>query len=441
MVTSRTECLYGWGMYNRGVSSVFRPGNREELVLALAEIRRLKLSLQARGAGCSYGDAALNQGGAIVDLTAFKTILSFDETQGVVHAECGVTIEALWRYIFPKGYWPFVVPGTMQATIGGCAAMNVHGKNQWVCGSFGEYVTEIGVINPDGNYQRISRATTPEAFRQIIGGAGLSGIIIDLKMRVKKIATGFLQVTALSVHDLEEMLELMDGKERFDYQVGWLDCYAGAPSLGRGVIHRAVDDSSSSGLAGQRFRLEDQDLPANLFGTIPRAWVHWFLKPLAHDPSMRWINRVKFWLSKAQSGRQYRQSLAAFNFLLDYIPQWKKMYKPGGMIQYQFFIPKAHARRVFQEALQLQRQMGVYSFLGVVKRHRADDFIDSYSVDGYSLALDFPITRRNAEPLARLVRAFDLLTERYEGKIYLAKDSFGRMARRRDQYSTGLTAI
>ena len=38
------------------------------------------------------------------------------------------------------GYWPRVVSGTMKVSIGGAAAMNIHGKNNYRLGSFGEGV-------------------------------------------------------------------------------------------------------------------------------------------------------------------------------------------------------------------------------------------------------------------------------------------------------------
>ena len=71
------------------------------------------------------------------------------------------------------------------------------------------------------------------------------------------------------------------------------------------------------------------------------------------------------------------------------------MYRPDGFIQYQLFLPKETAEAGFARAIALQHEAGVVSSLAVVKRHRADPFPRAYALDGYSLALDFPITRRN----------------------------------------------
>jgi FAD/FMN-containing dehydrogenase len=62
------------------------------------------------------------------------------------------------------------------------------------------------------------------------------------------------------------------------------------------------------------------------------------------------------------------------------------------------------------------------SYLGVLKRHRPDKFLLSHSVDGYSLALDFRVTRGNAERLAKLANDLDTMVLRAGGRFYFAKD-------------------
>ena len=73
--------------------------------------------------------------------------------------------------------------------------------------------------------------------------------------------------------------------------------------------------------------------------------------------------------------------------------------------------------------------MGVVSSLAVVKRHRADRFSRGYALDGFSLALDFPVTRRNASRLIALARAFDALLLACGGRAYKAKDCVGSVER------------
>jgi decaprenylphospho-beta-D-ribofuranose 2-oxidase len=59
----------------------------------------------------------------------------------------------------------------------------------------------------------------------------------------------------------------------------------------------------------------------------------------------------------------------------------------------------------------------------VMKRHRPDKFLFSHAVDGYSLALDFKVTRRNWARLRELCHRMNDLVLAAGGRFYFAKDS------------------
>ena len=66
------------------------------------------------------------------------------------------------------------------------------------------------------------------------------------------------------------------------------------------------------------------------------------------------------------------------------------------------------------------------SYLGVLKRYREDDFLLSHALDGYSMAMDFPVTAANREDLWRLCGELSDLVLEAGGKFYPAKDSVMR---------------
>jgi FAD/FMN-containing dehydrogenase len=63
------------------------------------------------------------------------------------------------------------------------------------------------------------------------------------------------------------------------------------------------------------------------------------------------------------------------------------------------------------------------TFLGVIKRHRPDDFLFSHALDGFSLAMDFKVTEGNRQRLAELATALDRLVLQAGGRYYFAKDA------------------
>ncbi|MEO2237203.1 MAG: hypothetical protein ABGW95_03020, partial [Candidatus Poseidoniia archaeon] len=135
--------------------------------------------------------------------------------------------------------------------------------------------------------------------------------------------------------------------------------------------------------------------------------------------------------AKHQMGRMegmggwYRQSHAAFNFLLDYVPNWKFAYgrKDGnGLIQYQSFLPDETAHDAYTEILARCQKRGMVSYLGVFKRHRPDPFWMTHSNDGWSLALDFKVTPANRTELWALCDELTEIVLAAGGKFYFAKD-------------------
>jgi len=139
---------------------------------------------------------------------------------------------------------------------------------------------------------------------------------------------------------------------------------------------------------------------------------------------MKFINYGKY-LAGSTLGdeKTTRQSLAEFSFLLDYVPNWKKIYLPGGLVQHQSFVPMASADRVFRNQLEICQETGMPSFLAVLKRHRPDPFLMSHGVDGFSLALDFPVVDGRREELWALVRELAGPVAAAGGRFYPAKDA------------------
>lgn len=421
-------------MVNRGRSWVYRPRDGEELTQALADAAGRGLTVAHRGGGLSYGDAALNEGGAVVASDRLDRILELDPETGLVRAQAGVTVEALWRASLPEGWWPPVVPGTMKVTLGGAVAMNIHGKNQLVAGSIGEHVAALSVVRGDGSLERLDAAADSGAVRSVIGAQGLNASILDVTLRLRRVHGGHLEVESRSTGSLEESLVVLEeGATSADYAVGWIDCFPRGRRAGRGLLHFAWHLAPDHPLAGRALDPAEQRLPPRLMGVLPRKHAWRLLRAVTHDPGMRVVNLGRALTGRLGDGRRYHQTHAAFHFLLDHLPGWRRAYAPGGLLQYQLFVPRDAALAVYREVLRLQRAVGVVSYLGVLKRHRADTFAASYSVDGFSLALDFPVRRTGLAALRRLCRSYDDLLEDVGGRIYAAKDavSVGRLPEER----------
>jgi decaprenylphospho-beta-D-ribofuranose 2-oxidase len=423
--SDHVERIDAWGRASSVVSYVFRPTTTDGIRRVFDRARRAGVTVGLRGGGYSYGDAPVNAERVTLDLSRMKRILDWDPESGVISVEPGVTIEQLWRYTLGDGWWPAVVPGTMFPTIGGCLGMNVHGKNNVHAGTFGDHVLAFEALLPNGELITCSREQHERLFYAMIGGLGLLGCVVRITLQLQRVHSGLLAVRSLTEPNIEALIETMEAlKDEHEYLVGWVDGISRGSALGRGQIHTAdYLEPGEDPAPAQSLRLESQDLPDTFFGVVPKSILWLFMKPFLNNLGVPWINRGRYWSARLQGDHEFRQSLTEFNFLLDYVPHWKRAYGPGGLIQFQCLLPYASSADTIHRLLAEGQRRRLPTYLGVLKRHRPDDFLLTHAVDGYSLAMDFRVTDRNRPRLAAMFETFEQWVLDVGGRFYFAKDS------------------
>jgi FAD/FMN-containing dehydrogenase len=421
------EYVEGWGMAAGSTSRVLRPRSVDEIRAAYELARREKTTLGLRGAGCSYGDASLNERGHVLELTHMNSILAWDKEAGVATVEPGVTVEQLWKRILPDGWWPRVVSGTMFPTIAGAVAMNIHGKNNFAVGTIGDAVREIDLLLPSGEVRTCDRERNADLFHAAIGGLGMLGTFSRIVLETKRVHSGELEVRGISHRNLREMMDYIEArKDQADYLVAWIDCFGAGDDLGRGLIHEArYLEPGEDPHPEETLLVSHQELPRTILG-VPKSEAWRALRCFNNDPGMRLMNYVKFQAGRLESMRgPHRQSHAAFAFLLDYVPNWKWAYgRHGkrGLIQYQAFLPKETAYDVYREILERNQRARFVPYLGVFKRHRPDPFWLTHALDGWSFALDYRVTPENRAGLWKHCAELTEIVLAGRGKFYFAKD-------------------
>jgi decaprenylphospho-beta-D-ribofuranose 2-oxidase len=368
--------------------------------------------LAMRGLGRSYGDAAQRAGGDVVHTTRLDRVLNLDASSGALHAQAGLSLDALMRHTVPLGWFPAVTPGTRMVTLGGALAADVHGKNHHVDGSFARRVRAFGLLGADGELRRVTRDETP-AFRATVGGMGLTGAITDVELQLLPIETSQMLVDTERAVDLDDVLARLEVNDRrARYSVAWIDAVASGARLGRGVI--TCGDHAPLDALPERERAAPRAF-------APRTALR---MPAGAPPGL--LNRLsiaafnELWFRRAPVQRRDElQSIGAFFHPLDGVADWNRIYGPRGFVQYQFVVPFG-AERALARSLQLIASAGSASFLTVLKRFGSgQEGMLSFPMPGWTLALDLPVTAG----LGALLDRLDRLVLEAEGRLYLAKDS------------------
>ncbi|MEU1900805.1 FAD-binding oxidoreductase [Nocardiopsis dassonvillei] len=408
----RPVLLRGWGRTAPTAARVVRPRTPAQVAEALA--RAGERGALPRGLGRSYGDAAQDAGGLVLDCTGLTGPVRVDAERGEVTAPAGTSVDALLAHLLPRGLFVPVTPGTRRVTLGGAVAADVHGKNHHTDSSLGAHLRSLTLVTPDGRTRRLGPEPggDPDLFWATVGGMGLTGVVTEATLGVLPVRTAYMRVDTDRTPDLEATLELM-ARPGHRYSVAWLDLFARGDGLGRGVVtraHHAEPGDLPKTLRRDPLRYRNTSLPVPPL-TPPTATLN------------RWTVGAFNALEHGRAPRRRRgriQPVGGYFHPLDALDGWNRLYGRHGAVQYQFVVPFGAQDVLEWIAGELSRTRAP-SFLAVLKRMgRPTPGPLSFPRPGWSLAVDLPAVLPGLGPL---LHRFDERVAGAGGRLYLAKDS------------------
>lgn len=364
----------------------------------------------SRGLGRSYGDASLPAPGDVAAGSELADrILSFDSEKNLLHAEAGLTLTELSWIFLPRGFCSPVMPGTAYITLGGMVAADVHAKNHHVEGTFGRHVERLRIRLGDGSVVWTSREELPDLFRATLGGMGLTGHVLEVIFRLKRIPSAWIQAETERIADLDAFLAaLKDAAREWPLTMGWIDCLTRGKRMGRGILYRGRWATSEEAPA-------EAPVPRRRF-TVPFDFPSFLLNRL----TMGWFNFGVYHshVPRVKCGIQHPED---FFHPLDKILHWNRGYGGKGFTQYQCVLPDQDGPSASRRFLDLLTSLGVASFLCVIKDCGEEgEGMLSFPRPGTSIAVDIPVRGDTAAVVAQL----NELVIAEGGRIYLAKDTF-----------------
>jgi decaprenylphospho-beta-D-ribofuranose 2-oxidase len=412
-MSETTRTLTGWGRTAPTAASVLTNPTVETMTRAVRQAGAR--GVLARGLGRSYGDAAQNAGGLVIDMTGLNRIHHVDVDSALVTVDAGVSLETFMRRLLPLGLWVPVSPGTRQVTVGGAIASDIHGKNHHVDGSFGQHVESMDLLTASGEVRTLTPdGPDAELFWATVGGMGLTGIVVRATVRFKHAETAYFVVDTERTTDLDDLMSRLERTDhRYPYSVAWIDTVATGSKLGRAVLTR-----------GWPARL--QDLPRKLRRDPLRFDPRLVLRRTPAIFPSGLLNKLtvsafnEFWYRKAPLDRRAEiQHISPFFHPLDMVADWNVIYGPRGFLQYQFVVPYG-AEDTMRHALEKISESGHVSFLSVLKRFGEENAAPlSFPAPGWTLALDIPV----GGDLGPMLDSLDELVLKAGGRVYLTKDS------------------
>jgi decaprenylphospho-beta-D-ribofuranose 2-oxidase len=415
------QLLTGWGMTAATRAEVCRPTSAGDVAAALAAGRAGGGGVIARGLGRSYGDAAQNAGGTVLDLTGFSRVHAFDEgdpatgREATITVDAGVSLDALMRMLVPFGYFVPVTPGTRYVTVGGAIGSDIHGKGHHLEGSFCQHVCELTLLLGSGE-TRVLRPDSPDtagAFWATAGGMGLTGIVLTATVRLRRIESAYLRVDTERAANLDDCMDRMSKRDaEYRYSAAWIDSLTTGDAMGRAVLTRG-DFATVDELPAKRRKAPLAYGPSPKLAAPP-----WVPSGLLRASTVRAFNEV--WFRKAPRQHTGYESIPYFFHPLDGVLEWNRIYGRAGFIQYQFAVP-LDADATVREALGRLAAARCPSFLTVLKRFGPGNPGPlSFPMPGWTLTVDVPADLPGLGPL---LDGLDETVVAAGGRVYLSKDS------------------
>jgi FAD/FMN-containing dehydrogenase len=240
------RALYN-GLIDRRPGLIVRCRTTDDVVAALALVRRAGLEVSVRGGGHNVAGRAVTEGGVMIDLAEMKGI-TIDPEKRTATAQGGV----IWRELNDAAAeHGLVVTGGVISTTG-IAGFTLGGGLGWLMAKYGlavDNLLAVELVTADGEVLDVEAASHPDLFWALRGGGGNFGVATSFTYRLHPLST---VVGGLIAHPMDAAPDML----RF-----YRDALADASdelSVFTGLVH-APDGSGAKLAAMVVFHVGDAD--------------------------------------------------------------------------------------------------------------------------------------------------------------------------------------
>lgn len=345
----------------------------------------------SRGAGLSYCAASFSQSSISIEHAEFNRLLSFSAEDAVLEVEAGVTLGQIEAFLSPRGFYLPVQPGHPSISVGGCIAADVHGKNQFMDGTFSAHVKKLTLSHPRHGVLKLSRTEDDVVFKLTCGGYGLTGHILSATLALKKIQAPFVRLSVSPIDRMESLPTMLkDAAARSDLVYTWHDFTARGESFGRGVLTegRFASKEECENLTASKGRRKDSDLSAHARGSWCAAFFNGTTTPL--------FNRIFGWAQRRGTHAHF-QPLYDFLFPVHNKEVYFKLFGARGFLECQMIVP---VDRYPEFAGRLRKRLNderIPVTLASAKLFRGARELLRFSGEGICFALNFPRSTRGIQ--------------------------------------------
>lgn len=362
----------------------------------------------ARGGGYSFSAASFGEKTLVQEMLGFDRFLDFDKGANTVKVEAGMPLGKLVDWAIKQGLYFPVLPGYPQITVGGCVAADAHGKNPWKDGTFSEWVTEINLFHPSNGYMRLSQDENREVFDLTCGGFGMTGIIVDITLKLVVLPSNAFKVEKIPVTSLiDTMQKLAEYSDNADFIYSWHDGSQRGKAFGTGIIF--LGNWLEGKQSNIRERLKNNIMTARSRAKIPFS--------LWNGLTIAIVNRIFMAINRSRPIEFMDVRKATFP--IAYNTLYHRFYGRKGFAEIQVLVGQSEAVMFVQRLHDLVQKYDPPLVMLSLKMFRGKQNSLSVSGEGYLIALNFYQT----STLPDFLKMIDQLVIEVNAQPNLSKDS------------------
>jgi decaprenylphospho-beta-D-ribofuranose 2-oxidase len=394
------ETLFSFDGSYQASSTIVRPERLSEL----HQIGLTSTPLIARGAGVSYVPASFLEGGTTIDMRMFDRILSFDPAAGIVEVEAGIRLAELHKFLTSRGWYMPVQPGHGGISVGGCIAVDVHGKNQAKDGNFSASILSVKLFHPDHGILDLSPSNEPTLFDATCGGYGLTGIIVSARLQARRLRGSKMVIEILRVASATEAAaEMRVRVDTSDVIYSWHDF--------TGSRHRGVIVSGC-------FALGSESAESRQSNELSAAWRRRWPIALLNGVTCPVLNE-HYYVTRGRPRTSGGIDLRRAIFPIEGLETYFRLFGRAGFREYQAIVPQSDFASYVEEVRTLARHRHMPIALAAGKIFEGKTRFLRFTGCGFCLAINVPAREGTDAFLADL----DRVLVQVRGRPNLIKDS------------------
>ncbi len=193
------------------VAEIYCPQNVEEIQQIVCRATENNLHISIAGKKHSMGGQQFLSGEILLDMSVMNRIIKLEPEKELIEIEAGISWDKLIEFTVDQQAGKTFQVGIRQKqtgadnlTLGGALASNIHGRGLTMKPLIDD-IESFKVVTANSEILECSRTKNYELFRTAIGGYGLFGIIVSVKLRLMKRQKLRRTVKIESVENLSEL--------------------------------------------------------------------------------------------------------------------------------------------------------------------------------------------------------------------------------------------